>query len=148
MLRVLCHVSFVLFLSLLCVDVRVMCSHAWYHVYGYALLGSMCLYAFCYVLCLASVHVYMLGFTFFDVYVLAFTCSHTSPYPLLDLHFYMFACLDLGFHMLICPDLYFCMLMCLDRCSTCIMSSFVCLCALCLVWVPIPRLYLSCHVLL
>ena len=28
MLRVLCHVSFVSFLSLLCVDARVMCSHA------------------------------------------------------------------------------------------------------------------------
>ena len=59
MLRVLCHVSFVSFLSLFCVDVRVMCSHASYHVYGYALLESMCLYAFRHILCL-DLHPYML----------------------------------------------------------------------------------------
>ena len=104
MLRVLCHVSFVSFLSLLCVDVRVMCSHARCHAYGYALLGSMCLYAFCHVLCL-------------------------DPHPC------MLICLDLCVHMFTC----------LDLCSIFFMPSSMCLCALCRVCVPRPRLCLSCH---
>ena len=36
---------YVLFLFLFYVDVRVTCSHAWYHVYGYVLLKSTCFYA-------------------------------------------------------------------------------------------------------
>ena len=51
--------SFVSFLFLIYFDVRVMCSHTWYHFYGYALLGSMCSCAFCHVLCLDP-HKYML----------------------------------------------------------------------------------------
>ena len=43
---------YVLFLFLLYVDVRVTCSHAWYHVYGYVLLRSTCLYARSMLLCL------------------------------------------------------------------------------------------------
>ena len=107
MLRVSCHVSNVLFLFLLYVDVRVMDSHAWYHVYGYALLGSMCLYVFHHVFVLryTTIHAYMFGFAFFHVYVLSF-CMLThvlhmlmprSMFLWLDLRFHMFACLDLGF---------------------------------------------------
>ena len=81
---VLCHVSFVLFLSLLCVDVRVMCSHARCHVYGYALLRSMCSYAFCHVLCLDP-HPYML------------IC--------LDLCVHMFVCLGLDY---VCHAMCYC----------------------------------------
>ena len=47
-------------------------------------------------------------------------------------------CLDLCFHMLVCSDL----------CSAFFMPSSMCLCALCHVCVPRPRLCLSCHVLL
>ena len=150
MVRVLCHVSLVLFLSLLCVDDQ-----------GYVLTCLIsCLwlcFARIYVLmcllpCLmrrsASVHAYMLGSTFFHVYVLAFTCSHTLPCLCLNLHFYMLACSDLGFHMLICPDLFFHMLMCLDLYAACFILSSMCLCAPCHVYVPRPRLCLSCRVLL
>ena len=51
--------SFVSLLFSLYFDVRVMCSHAWYHFYGYTLLGSMCSCAFRHVLCLDP-HPYML----------------------------------------------------------------------------------------
>ena len=44
--------SYVLFLFLLYVDFRVTCSHAWYLVYGYALLRSTSLYACLMLLCL------------------------------------------------------------------------------------------------
>ena len=44
--------SFVSLLFSLYFEVRVMCSHAWYHFYGYALFGSMCSCAFHHVLCL------------------------------------------------------------------------------------------------
>ena len=88
----------------------------------------------CFMLRSASVHAYMLGFTFFHVYVLAFTYSHTLPCLCLDLHFYMLSCSDLGSHMLICLDLWFHMLVCLDLCSICFMpcacvlnAMFVCL---------------------
>ena len=74
--------------------------------------------------------------------------THALPCPRLDLHFYKLACSDLGFHMLICPNLCFHMPVCLNLCSTCFMSSSVCLCAPCHVCVPIPRLCLSCNVLL
>ena len=56
MLRVIYHVSFVLFLFLFCIDVRVMCSCA----------------CMLFAIFSASVHAYMLGFMFFHVYVLAF----------------------------------------------------------------------------
>ena len=127
MLRVLCHVSFVSFLSLLCVDVRVLCSHAWYHVYDYALLGSMCSYAFCHVLCLDP-HPHML--------ICLDSCS--SMFMWLDLRFHMFVYLNLGFHMLVC----------LNLCSAWFMPSSMCLCPPCHICVPRPRLCLSCHVLL
>ena len=142
MLRVSCHVSNVLFLFLLYVDVRVMDSHAWYHVYGYALLGSMCLYVFHHVFVLryTTIHAYMFGFAFFHVYVLSF-CMLThvlhmlmprSMFLWLDLRFHMFACLDLACNL----------------CSACFIPSSMCLCTLRQVCVPRPKLCLSCHVLL
>ena len=102
----------------------------------------------CFMLRSTSVHAYMLGFTFFHVYVLAFTCSHTLPCPRLDQHFYMLAYSNLVFHMPICPNLCFHMLVCLDLCSIRFMPSSMCLCDPCHVYVPRPRLCLSCHVLL
>ena len=96
--------SLVSCLFLLCVDARVICSHA-----CHALLRSMCLYAFRHVLCL-DLHLYM--------------------------HIFMLICLNLVLHILVCLDLR----------STCFMPSFMCLCALCHVFVPRPRLCLSCHV--
>ena len=127
MFRSTCLGFYATFLFLLCVDVRVMYSHAWYHVYGYALLGSMCLYGFFHVLCLDP-HLYML------------ICldSRSSMFMCLDLRFHMFACLNLGFHMLVC----------LDLCSACFMPSSMYLCAPCHDCVLRPRLCLSCHVLL
>ena len=78
----------------------------------------------CFMLRSASVHAYMLGFTFFHVYVLAFTYSHMLPCLCLDLHFYMLACSDLGFHMLISLDL--CSI-CFMPCACVLNAMFVCL---------------------
>ena len=50
----------VLFPFLLDVNVRVMCSHAWYHVYGYVLPRSTCLYALSMLPCS---HAYIWVFT-------------------------------------------------------------------------------------
>ena len=88
--------SYVSFLLLLYVDVRVMRSHA-----CYALLGSICLFAFHHVSCL-DLYPYMsimLGFMFHHVYVLSFHMfTHAMPY----------LCPDLCFHMPICLDLCLC----------------------------------------
>ena len=78
--------SFVLFLFLLYFDVRAMCSHAWYHFYGYTLLGSMCSCAFRHVLCLDP-HPYML--TCLD------SCSSMFMW---FIHIAILICLDLCFH--------------------------------------------------
>ena len=90
----------------------------------------------CFVLRSASVHAYMLGFTFFHVYMLSFhMLTHFLRMPMPRS---MFMYLDLRFHMLVCLDLWF----------ACFIPSSMCLCAPCHVCVPRPRLCFSCHVLL
>ena len=135
----LCHVSFVLLLSLLCVVVRVMlCSDLWdcmLFAMFYAQINiRTCLYAQTYVLpCLcASLHM----------------VTHVPPCLCLDLCFYMLVCPDLSFHMLICLDLCSFMLVCLDPCSMCFMPPSMCLYVPCCDYVLRLRLCLSCHVLL
>ena len=52
MFYALCRIFLCFVPLLLYVNVRVTCSHIWYHVYGYALLRSTCLYACSMLLCL------------------------------------------------------------------------------------------------
>ena len=52
MFYALCHIFLCFVPLLLNVNVRVTCSHTWYHVYGYALFRSTCLYACSMLLCL------------------------------------------------------------------------------------------------
>ena len=92
------------------------CSHAWYHVYGYALLRSTCWYACSVLLCLCLC-----------LHMLVCLGLH-SPMPLC--YIYMLRCISTC---LLCIS----MLICVDRCvymlrlmfSTCFMSSSMCLCA-------------------
>ena len=126
---------YVLFLFLLCVDVRVTYSHAWYHVYGYVLLRSTRLVCMFYapMPISESSHACILGFMFYHVYML---------------NFYMFTC------MFLCLYAYMPISMLLYACvfgsilSTCFMLFSMCLCALCHVPVSRPKLCLSCHALL
>ena len=111
------------------------CSNAWYHVYGYALLRSTCLYAcsmlLCPCLCLPML-------------VCSDLCSHAFMLTS--------TCLDVHLH----AYMHISMLICVDRCvhmlrpmfSTCFMSSSMCLRASRHVYVPKPWPCLSCHVLL
>ena len=131
----------------------------------------MCLCACFHVLCLdlcfymlISLDLHALGFMpCFLSFVLSLLCvdvrvmcsharCHVYGYALLrSMCSYAFChvlCLDPHPYMLICLDLCVHMVVCLDLCSIFFMPSFMCLCALCHVCVPRPRLCLSCHVLL
>ena len=79
-------------------------------------------------------HACMLGFVFFQDFVITSTCLdvHSHAY----MHISMLICVDRSVYML---RLMF---------STCFILSSMCLCTLCHVCVPRPRLCLSCHVLL
>ena len=106
----------------------------------------VCMLFPCFMFRSAFVHAYMLGSTFFHIYVLSFCMlTHVLHMPIPG---FMFMCFDLCFHMFACLDLGFHMLVCLDLCFACFMPSSMCLCPLCHVCVPRPRLCLSCHVLL
>ena len=72
----------------------------------------------CFMLISASVHAYMLGFSFLYVYVLAFTCSHT---------FCTCLCLNLHFYMLVCLDLCSLHALCYLPCAYALHAMFVCL---------------------
>ena len=123
---------YVLFLFLLYVNVRVTCSHAWYHVYGYVLLRSMCLYAHSMLLCLyPSLHMLVCldsCSTMSMCYIS--TCLHVCSYAYILISMFPHACV-FG-----------------SMLSTCFMLFSMCLCALCHVRVPRPSLCLSCHVLM
>ena len=88
----------------------------------------MCLFP-CYMVRSLSSHAYMLGFMFFHVYML-------SSYV------YMHVSMPMPISMLPHACVFGSML------STCFMLFSMCLCALCHVHEPRPRLCLSCHVLL
>ena len=109
--------SYVLFPFLLYVDVRVTCSHAWYHVYGYVLLKSTCLYA----------HSMLRVFTCLYAWIHVLSCLYAR-----FLHVYMYVpmpiCLCLCFHMLMLLDL--CSIHRLDLCSIHVSCYFSCACAL------------------
>ena len=123
---------YVLFLFLLNVNVRVTCSHAWYHIYGYVLLRSMCLYAHSMLLCLyASLHMLVCLYscsTMSMCYIS--TCLHVCSYAYILISMFPHACV-FG-----------------SMLSTCFMLFSMCLCALGPDCVPRTRLCLSCHVLM
>ena len=130
-LGLLCHVSLVWFLSLLCVDVR-LCTHMLYIMSMVMLHSDLCvrvLFAMFYT------QIYIRTCLYAWIQVLPCLCAKF-------LHVYMYVsmhiCLDQCFHMLVC----------LDLCFACFMLSSMCLCAPCHIYVPKPRLCLSCHVLL
>ena len=110
---------YVLVLFLLYVDVRITCSHAWYHVYGYVLLRSTRLVCMFYapMPISESSHACMLGFMSFHVYVLnfyMFTCifyaymsmsmpPHASVFgSMLSTCFMLFSMFHVIFHVLVC----------------------------------------------
>ena len=112
------------------------CSHAWYHVYGYALLRFTCLYACSMLpcLCLCLHMIVCLGLH--------------SPMPFM----FRSTCLDVYPHAYMCIS----MLIRVDRCVYMLRSTFskhfmpssMCLRASRQVYVFRPRPCLSCHVLL
>ena len=128
--------SHAFFLFLFYVDVRVTCSHAWCHVFGYALFRSACLHACFYAYMSRSMfsNACMLGFVFFPTFMLTSTC--------LDVHSHAY----ISSFMLIFVDR--CVHMLRSLFSTCFMPSSMCLCASRHVYMLRPRLCLSCHVLL
>ena len=111
--------SHALFIFLLHVDIRVICSQACMMFLAMPCL-DLCVYSFlpCYRVRSMSSHAYMLGFTFLHVYVLGSTCLHACFIPI---------CLNLCFHMLVCLDLWSLHALCYLPCACALHAMFVCL---------------------
>ena len=110
---------YVLFLFLLYVDVRVTCSHAWYHVYGYVLDLHVCMHVLC-------------SFVYIQVFTCLYAWIHVLPCLCAKfLHVYMYVpmpiCLYLCFHMLVCLDLYSLHVSCYFQCACALYATFACL---------------------
>lgn len=85
---------YVLFLFLFYVDVRVTCSHAWYHVYGYVFLKSTCFYARSMLQCLyPSLHmlVYLDSCPSMSMCLIAM-CLHACFYAYMSMSMLPHAC--------------------------------------------------------
>ena len=121
--------SYVLFFFLLYVDVRVIFSHACMALLAMPCLNLVFTCSFpCYMFRYLSSHAYMLASKFFHVYASARLQARSYAHMFRS----MFS------HARVFGSTFF----------TCFMLSSMCLCALCHVCVPSPRLCLSCHVLL
>ena len=136
---------------LLYVNVRVTCSHAWYHVMVMPCLDlHVCMHALC-------SYAYIRVFTCLDAWIHVLPCL-CAKFLYVYMHVSRPICLCLCFHMLVCLDLCFLHVSCYFPCSCALYAMFACLdldyvchamcfCTLCHVCVPRPRLCLSCHVL-
>ena len=159
-----------------CVPCLDLCVYVFFAMFYAQIYILTCLYVQIYML-RALCHVFLCSVPLLFQIDVRVTCSHACmmllAMPCLDLCFYFHVIwLDPCLHMLICLDLCSSMFMCQvpicymhvsmpmpismlphacvfgSMLSTCFMLFSMCLCALCHVCVPRPRLCLSCHVLL
>ena len=111
---------YVLFLVLLYVDVRVTCSHAWYHVMVMPCLDlHVCMHALCF-------YAYIWVFTCLDAWIHVLPCL-CSKFLYVYMHVSRPICLCLCFHMLVCLDLCFLYVSCYFPCACALYAMFACL---------------------